>query len=571
MDNILLQTGAFIHSAINEDLKGRLNELQTRFPPEPSGYLHIGNAKAVYINFELAKVYGGKCNLRMDDTNPAREDGEYVQAIQEDIKWLGYDWEDRLFFASDYFEKFYECAVKLIEKGLAFVCDLSAGQMRESAGGVDKKGVESPYRNRSVEENLDLFARMRAGEFPDGAKTLRAKIDMASPNLNMRDPVIYRITRLHHQNTGDAWCIYPMYDFAHPLEDAIEGITHSLCSLEFEDHRPIYDWYVNNCGFEKKPRQIEFAKISIANTIMGKRFIKQLVESGKISGWDDPRLVTLRGMRRRGYPPAAIREFLGATGVSKALSRYEFGFLEHFVREHLAPVAKVVMAVLNPLKITIENYPENDVEMLNLPFHNENEALGAREVPFCREIFIEREDFLDDENLPNKFFRLAPGKEVRLKGAYAVKCTEVIRDASGEVVELKCTYDPATKSGISAGAASAGGASVSSDGAAVPAEGGEPPRKIKGVLHWVSARHGVKIKAMLYDTLVVDAPDTDEGVAENPDSLIEMPNAIAEPALASAALDERFQFMRNGYFCLDAGGGDVPVFNRTVSLKSSKK
>lgn len=541
MEHIIKETGAFIHSAIKEDLAGRTSELRTRFPPEPSGYLHIGNAKAVYINFELARAYGGKCNLRMDDTNPAREDGEFVAAIQEDIRWLGYEW-DGLFFASDYFEKFYEKAVLLIEKGLAFVCDLSAAELRASAGGVDKAGTESPFRNRSVAENLDLFARMRAGEFPDGAKTLRAKIDMASPNLNMRDPVIYRIARLHHQNTGDAWCIYPMYDFAHPLEDAIEGVTHSLCSIEFEDHRPIYDWYVNNCDFDPKPRQIEFAKISISNTVMGKRFIKQLVADGKISGWDDPRLVTLSGMRRRGYPPAAIREFLGATGISKALSKYEFEYLEHFVREHLAPVAKVVMAVLDPLKVVIENYPEDAEELLSVPFHNENE-LGAREVPFCREIYIEREDFLEDP--PKKFFRLAPGKEVRLKGAYFVTCTDVVKNAAGEIVEIRCTYDPATKSGM------------------------EPPRKVKGTLHWVSARHGVPIKANLYDTLVLDAPETEDSVRENPDSLIEKHAAVAEPCLANATAADRFQFMRNGCFCLDSAGG--LVFNRIVSLKSSFK
>ncbi|MCL2225218.1 MAG: glutamine--tRNA ligase/YqeY domain fusion protein [Defluviitaleaceae bacterium] len=543
-NHILTETGAFIHNAIQEDLKGRLNELVTRFPPEPSGYLHIGNAKAVYINFELAKIYGGKCNLRFDDTNPAREEGEYVKSIAEDIRWLGYDPQERIFFASDYFEKFYDCAVRLIEKGLAFVCDLTAEELRASFGGVDKPGTESPFRSRSVEENLKLFAQMKNGDFPDGSKTLRAKIDMASKNLNMRDPVIYRIARLHHHNTGDNWCIYPMYDFAHPLEDAFEGVTHSLCSIEFEDHRPIYDWYINNLDFEKKPRQIEFAKISISNTIMGKRFIKELVASGKICGWDDPRLVTLSGMRRRGYPPAAIREFLGTTGVSKALSKYEFDYLEHFVREHLAPVSKVVMAVLNPLKVVITNYAEGAEELLPLAFHNEND-LGTREVPFCREIYIEREDFMEDP--PKKFFRLAPGKEVRLKGAYFVTCTDVIKDADGNVTEIHCTYDPATKSGT----------------------GIEPPRKVKGTLHWVSAKHAIPITANLYDTLVLDAPDTESGVKENPSSLTQMPSAFAEPCLANATPSDRFQFMRNGYFCLDSGEGNV--FNRVVSLKSSFK
>ncbi|MCL2386400.1 MAG: glutamine--tRNA ligase/YqeY domain fusion protein [Defluviitaleaceae bacterium] len=548
--HILLETGAFIHSAIREDLEGRLGELRTRFPPEPSGCLHIGNAKGVYINFELARIYGGKCNLRFDDTNPAREDEEFVTSIQEDIRWLGYDWEDRLFYASDYFEKFYECAVSLIEQGVAFVCDLSAGELRASFGGVDKAGTPSPYRERSIGENLDLFARMRAGEFLDGAKTLRAKIDMASPNLNMRDPVIYRIARIHHQNTGDAWCIYPMYDFAHPLEDAIEGITHSLCSLEFEDHRPLYDWYINHLDFPVKPRQIEFAKISLENSVMGKRFIKELVASGKIIGWDDPRLVTLRGMRRRGYPPAAIREFLGATGVSKALSKYEFGFLEHFVREHLAGVSKVVMAVLDPIKVVIENYPEGQVEMLSLPFHNENTELGSREIPFCREIYIEREDFMEDP--PKKFIRLAEGREVRLKGAYFVMCTAVIKDEDGNIKEIRCTYDPDTKSG-----------------------GPEPNRKVKGTIHWVSAKHAVPINAMLYDTLVLDDPTSETGITENPNSLIEMNGAFAEPYLANAKPEDRYQFMRNGYFCLDtphhSTSRDKLVFNRTVSLKSSFK
>lgn len=546
-NSILTETGTFIHTAIQEDLKGRLNELHTRFPPEPSGYLHIGNAKAVYINFELAKIYGGKCNLRFDDTNPAKEEGEYVESIKEDVLWLGYDYEDRVFFASDYFEKFYECAVQLIEKGLAFVCDLSAEELRASFGGVGRAGIPSLYRNRSVAENLDLFARMKNGEFSDGAKTLRAKIDMASPNLNMRDPVVYRIARLHHHNTGDKWCIYPMYDFAHPLEDAIEGITHSLCSIEFEDHRPIYDWYINNLDFPKKPRQIEFAKISISNTIMGKRFIKELVNSGKISGGDDPRLVTLRGMRRRGYPPAAIREFLGATGVSKALSKYEFSFLEHFVREHLSPISKVVMAVLNPLKVVIENYPEGETEMLPLAFHNKNAELGNREVPFSREIYIEREDFM--ENPSKKFFRLAPGNEVRLKGAYFITLTDVIKDVDGNITEIRCTYDPETKSG-----------------------GSEPNRKVKGTLHWVSAKHAVPIKAMCYDTLVIDASEKTEGVSVslNPKSLIEMNGAFGEPCLANANPEDRFQFMRNGYFCLDIGknGGGL-MFNRIVSLKSS--
>lgn len=540
-----METGTFIHSAIQEDLKGRLNALHTRFPPEPGGFLHIGNAKAVYINFELAKIYGGTYNLRMDDTNPAIEKAEFVQAIQDDIRWLGYDLDGRLFFASNYFDKLYECAVTLIKKGLAFVCDLTAEEMRASFGGIDKAGTDSPYRNRSIEENLDLFTRMKNGEFPDGAKTLRAKLDMASPNMNMRDPVMYRITRQTHSNTGDKWCIYPMYDFAHPLQDAIEGITHSLCSIEFEEHRPIYEWYISHLDFPIKPRQIEFAKMSISNTIMGKRHIRALIAEGKYDGWDDPRLVTLSGMRRRGYLPASIREFLGNTGVSKALSRVDFGMLEYFVREHLAPVSKVVMAVLNPLKVIIENYPEGEVEMLTLPFHGDNEALGCREVPFSREIYIEREDFMETPG--KKFFRLAPGKEVRLKGAYYVTCTGIVKDTAGNIVEVRCTYDPETKSGS-----------------------GVELRKVKGTLHWVSAKHAVPIKAMLYDMAVLDAPDAPDGIIDNPDSLIVMPNALGEPCLADATMDDRFQFMRNGYFCLDNKHEGL-VFNRTVSLKSSYK
>ena len=539
----IMETGTFIHNAIQEDLKGRLSELVTRFPPEPGGFLHLGSAKAVYINFELAKAYGGKCNLRMDDTNPGKEKSEYVQAIQDEIKWLGYDWGERFYLASDYFEKFYQCAVELIEKGLAFVCDLSQEELRANFGSPSAPGVESPYRNRSIEENLDLFRRMRAGEFEDGAKTLRAKIHMSSPNLNMRDPVIYRITRQTHSNTGDGWCIYPMYDFAHPLEDAIEGVTHSLCGTEFEDHRPIYEWYVNNLSFPVKPRQIEFAELSVSNTVMGKRFLRPLVESGSVDGWNDPRLVTISGMRRRGYPASAIRDFLGATGISKAQSRVDFGMLEHFVRESLSPVSKVVMAVLDPVKVVIENYPEDVEENLSIDFGNE---LGSREVPFSREIYIEAGDFME-EPAP-KFFRLAPGKEVRLKGAYYILCKDVVKNENGKITEIICTYDPETKSGS-----------------------GKEMRKVKSTIHWVSVNRAVKIRAMLYDTLVIDASGTEEGVAPNPESLVVMENAYGEPYLANASCEERFQFMRHGYFCLDEKSKDeaVPVFNRTVSLKSS--
>ncbi|MCL2203446.1 MAG: glutamine--tRNA ligase/YqeY domain fusion protein [Defluviitaleaceae bacterium] len=547
-EHILLQTGTFIHNAIQQDLAGRLGDLRTRFPPEPGGFLHIGSAKAVYINFELARIYGGKCNLRMDDTNPAKEDASFVQAIQDDIRWLGYEWEGEVLFASDYFDKMYECAVELIEKGLAFVCDMSGPQMRSSFGGLGEAGKESPYRERSREENLDLFARMKKGEFPDGAKTLRAKIDMASPNLNMRDPVIYRILRRTHSNTGDKWCIYPMYDFAHPLEDAIEGITHSLCGVEFEDHRPIYEWYVNNLDcFPVKPRQIEFAEIAISDTVLGKRHIRKLLDEGKLEGWDDPRLGTISGMRRRGYPAQAIRDFLGAAGVSKAKNRVEFTMLEHFVREHLKPVSKVVMAVLEPLKLVIENFPEGERELLNIPYSPDNPDMGSRVVPFSREIYIERTDFMEEPE--RKFFRLAPGKEVRLKGAYLVRCTEVVKDDAGNVTEVRCTYDPETKSGTP----------------------GAETRKVKGILHWVSASEGVPITARLYDTLVLDDPTAESGVRENPDSLHVRDTALAEPALAAATDGERFQFMRQGYFCLDAKDStqEQRVFNRTVGLKSS--
>jgi glutaminyl-tRNA synthetase len=536
-EHILLNTGAFIHTAIREDLAGRFSDLRTRFPPEPGGYLHIGNARAVYINFELAKIYGGKCNLRMDDTNPVKEEAEFVCAIQDEIRWLGYEWEGEVLFASDYFEKFYECALELINKGLAFVCDLSAEELRASFGSIGKPGTESPYRNRSVGENLDLFSRMKNGEFPDGTRTLRAKIDMASSNLNMRDPVIYRIAHKTHSNAGDKWCIYPMYDFAHPLEDAIEGITHSLCNVEFEDHRPIYEWYVNNLDcFPQKPRQIEFASLAVTNTVMGKRHIRKLVAEGKIEGWDDPRLVTISGMKRRGYPPSAIREFLGQTGVNKAQSTAEFSMLEHFVREHLKPVAKVVMVVLDPIKVVIENYPEGETEILELE---------DRVVPFSREIYIERADFMEEPE--KKFFRLTPGREVRLKGAYVVLCTGVVKDAEGNITEIRCTYDVETKSGTP----------------------GAEARKVKGVLHWVSAAEALPVTVRLYETLVLDAPETEPGWVMNPDSLIVMENALAEPSLATATVEDRFQFMRQGYFCLDAQAG--LVFNRTVGLKSSYK
>lgn len=545
-ENNFSQTGNFIHSHIQADLEGKLNKLHTRFPPEPNGYLHIGHAKSICLNFGLASQYGGKCNLRFDDTNPAKEDEEFVRSIKEDIKWLGFDWEDRLYFASSYFEKMYECAVTLIKKGKAFVCDLTPEQIRENRGTLNTPGKESPYRNRSVEENLALFTDMRAGKFKDGEKTLRAKIDMSSPNINMRDPVIYRIAHIPHHKTGNDWCIYPMYDFAHPLEDAFEQITHSICTMEFEDHRPLYDWFINELDFEIKPRQIEFAKLNLSNTIMGKRYLRQLVEEGKVDGWDDPRLVTLSGIRRRGYTPQSIRNFCQMVGVSKATSVVDTAQLEYCIREDLKSKVNVVMAVLDPIKVVITNYPEDKEETLVIENNPENEDLGTREVKFCRELYIEREDFLEDA--PKKFFRLSVGKEVRFKGAYFITCNEVVKDENGNIIELKCTYDPETKSGS-----------------------GFTGRKVKGTIHWVSARHAVKATVNLYDSLVL--PSEDGELVENPNSLITLNNAYIEPSIKDANKMDRFQFIRNGYFVADSKNfeKDNLVFNRIVSLKSSFK
>ncbi len=547
-NNSLTQTGNFIHSYIQADLEGKLNKLHTRFPPEPNGYLHIGHAKSICLNFSLAEYYGGKCNLRFDDTNPAKEDDEFVRSIKEDIKWLGFDWEDRLYFASSYFEKMYECAVTLIKKGKAFVCDLTADEIREKRGNLNSPGEESPYRNRSIEENLDLFERMRKGEFKDGEKTLRAKIDMTSPNINMRDPVIYRIAHIPHHKTGDKWCIYPMYDFAHPLEDAFEGITHSICTMEFEDHRPLYDWFINELDFEIKPRQIEFAKLNLSNTIMGKRYLRQLVEEGKVDGWDDPRLVTLSGIRRRGYTPESIRNFCQMVGVSKASSIVDTAQLEYCIREDLKSKVNVVMAVLDPIKVVITNYPEDKEETLIIENNPENEELGSREVTFYRELYIEREDFLEDA--PKKFFRLSVGKEVRLKGAYFIMCNEVIKDENGNIIELRCTYDPETKSGS-----------------------GFTGRKVKGTIHWVSAKHAVKSTVNLYDSLVVPSEEDEKELVENKNSLIVLNNAYIEPSILNANKMDRFQFIRNGYFIADSKHFDKDnlVFNRIVSLKSSFK
>ena len=542
-------TGNFIHSYIQDDLKGELNKINTRFPPEPNGYLHIGHAKSICLNFGLAKLYGGKCNLRFDDTNPTKEDVEYVESIQEDVKWLGFDWEDRLYYASSYFDKYYEVAVKLIKEGKAFVCELTAEEMREYRGTLSTPGKESPYRNRSVEENLDLFERMKAGEFPDGSKTLRAKIDMASPNINMRDPVIYRISHSTHHTTGDKWCIYPMYDFAHPLEDAIEGITHSICTMEFEDHRPLYDWVVREAGYTvNPPRQIEFARLGMTNTVMSKRKLRALVENGLVDGWDDPRMPTISGLRRRGYTPESIRDFCERIGVSKANSMVDSGLLDYCIRDDLKAKAKVVMAVLDPLKLVITNYPEGQAEMIEVENNPENPELGTREVPFTREVYIEREDFMEEP--VKKFFRLAPGKEVRLKGAYFVTCTDFVKDENGVVTEVHCTYDPETR-------------------------GGNAPdgRKVKGTLHWVSATENVPATARLYDHMMLDNPEDPNGeMIMNPTSL-EVKECFIEPSIKDAQKGERFQFMRNGYYIVDTKDTTEEhlVFNRIVPLKSSFK
>ena len=549
-DNNLSGTGNFIHSYIQDDLKAELNKLHTRFPPEPNGYLHIGHAKSICLNFGLAKLYGGKCNLRFDDTNPTKEDVEYVDSIMNDVKWLGFDWEDRLYFASSYFDKFYEIAVDLIKRGKAYVCDLNAEEMRQYRGTLSTPGKESPYRNRSVEENLDLFERMKNGEFPDGSKTLRAKIDMASPNINMRDPVIYRIAHAKHHRTGDKWCIYPMYDFAHPLEDAIEGITHSICTLEFEDHRPLYDWVIREAGYTANPpRQIEFARLNLTNTVMSKRKLRALVENNLVDGWDDPRMPTISGLRRRGYTPESIRDFCEKIGVSKANSCVDSALLDACLRDDLKAKAKVVMAVLDPVKVVITNYPEGQIEFMELENNPENPELGTRKVPFGREIYIEREDFMEEP--VKKFFRLAPGKEVRLKGAYFVTCTDFVKDENGEITEIHCTYDPETRSGS-----------------------GFDGRKVKGTLHWVCADDCVEAEARLYDYMMLDNPDDPNGdMIMNENSIIVRNNCKIEPSIKNAEKGDRYQFMRNGYFCVDTkdSKADTLVFNRIVPLKSSFK
>ena len=540
----------FIEMEIEKDLaEGVYDHVQTRFPPEPNGYLHIGHAKSILLNYGLAKKYNGKFNLRFDDTNPTKEKTEFVESIMADVKWLGADFEDRLFFASNYFEQMYECAVFLIKKGKAFVCDLSAEEIREYRGDFNTPGKESPYRNRSVEENLELFAQMRAGRFKDGEKVLRAKIDMASPNINMRDPVIYRVAHMSHHNTGDEWCIYPMYDFAHPIEDAIEHVTHSICTLEFEDHRPLYDWVVRECEFENPPRQIEFAKLYLTNVVTGKRYIKKLVEDGIVDGWDDPRLVSIAALRRRGYTPESIKMFVDLVGVSKANSSVDYAMLEYCIREDLKLKKARMMAVLDPVKLVIDNYAEGFSEELDIPNNLENEELGSRKVPFGRELYIEREDFM--ENPPKKYFRLFPGNEVRLFGAYFVTCTGFEKDENGNVTVVHCTYDPETKSGS-----------------------GFTGRKVKGTIHWVEASSAKEVECRLYENIVDEEKgklNEDGSLNLNPNSLTVLPHCYVEPALAEASAYDSFQFMRNGYFCADCKDSrpGKPVFNRIVSLKSS--
>ncbi|MDH6351051.1 glutaminyl-tRNA synthetase [Brevibacillus sp. 1238] len=537
----------FIRNIVIDDLQeGKVKEVITRFPPEPNGYLHIGHAKAICLNFELASEFKGKAHLRFDDTNPVKEDTEYVEAIKTDVQWLGFEW-DGLFFASDYFEEMYKRAVLLIQKGKAYVDDLPAEEMRKLRGTLTEPGVDSPFRNRSVEENLDLFARMRNGEFKDGEKVLRAKIDMSSPNINMRDPVIYRISHATHHNTGDKWCIYPMYDYAHPLEDAIEGVTHSLCSLEFEDHRPLYDWVISECEMENTPRQYEFARLNLTNTVMSKRKLKQLVDEKVVDGWDDPRMPTIAGFRRRGFTPEAIRTFAREIGVARSNSTVDAKMLEHFIREDLKLKAPRTMAVLNPLKVVITNYPEDQVEMLEAEINPENPEMGNRQIPFSREIYIEQDDFM--ENPPSKYFRLFPGNEVRLKHAYFIKCNDVVKDADGNVIELHCTYDPETKSGS-----------------------GFTGRKVKGTIHWVEASQAVPAEFRLYEPLIMDDEDSEGSFLDNinPNSL-EVLNGFVEPNMKETQPQDKYQFFRHGYFNVDPKhtAADKLVFNRIVSLKSS--
>ncbi len=548
----ITKSSNFIHDFIDEDLeKGVYTHVQTRFPPEPNGYLHIGHAKAIQIDFSTAEKYGGTCNLRLDDTNPSKEDVEYVDAIKEDILWLGYKW-DKVLYASSYFDFIYECAIKLIKMGKAYVCDLTADEIREYRGTLTEPGKNSPYRDRSIEENLELFKRMTDGEFPDGARVLRAKIDMASPNINMRDPVIYRIAHVSHHQTGDKWCVYPMYDFAHPISDTKEGVTHSLCSLEFENHRPLYDWFLKELGFETPSRQIEFARLNLNYCLTSKRKCLQLVNEGIVDGWNDPRMVTISGMRRRGYPAEAIRDFINRVGVSKAFSVVDFGLLEACVRDNLNEKAPRCMAVLRPLKVIIDNYPDDKVEEIELPINQDKPEMGTRTIRFSKEIFVEKEDFMIEP--PKKYFRLFPNNEVRLRGAYFVRCVGYDTDENGEVTAVHCTYDPESKGGNSP------------DG-----------RKVKGTLHWVSANHSTVFEARLYDRLFVNPNPSDESAGSfkdnlNPDSLTILSGCRIEDGVKELKAGDTFQFMRQGYFCVDTTSTeDKLVFNRTVALNSSWK
>ena len=543
----------FIELEIEKDLaEGVYDTVHTRFPPEPNGYLHIGHAKSIILNYGLAKEYGGKFNMRFDDTNPTKEKSEFVESIKEDIAWLGADWEDRLFFASDYFDQMYEGAIKLIKKGKAYVSDLSAEEIREYRGTLTEPGKKDPYSDRSVEENLDLFVRMKNGEFEDGSKVLRAKIDMTSPNMNMRDPVIYRVAHMYHHNTGDKWCIYPMYDFAHPIEDAIEGITHSICTLEFEDHRPLYDWVVRELEYPRPPRQIEFAKMYLTNVVTGKRYIKKLVEDGIVDGWDDPRLVSIAALRRRGFTPESIRKFVELCGISKANASADYAMLEYCLRDDLKLKRSRMMAVLDPIKLVIDNYPEGQTEMLTAANNMENPELGEHEIPFERELYIERDDFMEEP--PKKYFRLFPGNEVRLMHAYFVRCVGFEKDENGNVTVVHCTYDPATKAGS-----------------------GFSERKVKGTVHWVPVHSAVKVKARLYENIIDEEKgvynEEDGSLNLNPHSLTELDNCYVEPAIKGAKAYDSFQFVRNGFFCVDYKDSteDELVFNRIVSLKSSFK
>ena len=539
----------FIEQIIDKDLaEGVCDTVHTRFPPEPNGYLHIGHAKSILLNYGLARQYGGKFNMRFDDTNPTKEKVEFVESIKEDIKWLGADWEDRLYFASDYFGEMYECAVKLICKGKAYVSELTAEEMREYRGTLTEPGKNDPNRERGIEENLELFEKMKNGEFADGERTLRAKIDMASPNINMRDPIIYRVAHMAHHNTGDTWCIYPMYDFAHPIEDAIEGITHSICTLEFEDHRPLYDWVVRELEYPNPPKQIEFAKLYLTNVVTGKRYIKKLVEDGIVDGWDDPRLVSIAALRRRGFTPESIRMFVDLCGVSKSNSSADYAMLEYCIREDLKLKRPRMMAVLDPVKLVIDNYPEGQTEILTVSNNLEKEEMGTRQVPFGRELYIEREDFMEEP--PKKYFRLYPGNEVRLMNAYFVTCTGCVKDEDGRVIEVHCTYDPETRSGS-----------------------GFAGRKVKGTIHWVPAKESIQAEVRLYENII----DEEKGVYNedgslnlNPNSLTVLKDCRLEPALGDAKPYDSFQFVRQGYFCVDSKASEEkPVFNRIVSLKSS--